>query len=135
MLKEPSSSAQVANLLFSIGSGTVRCEQVQHLGKLIESPQGVALMKSFKGLLQGFAVFAVSLLLLMLAVHLANHDRSWISQALHSARMLELCVMSAVIAALVWGRATGAPELSRSSGQHSARPGSDSPAVRRRSSD
>lgn len=60
-------------------------------------------MKSSKGLLQGLAVFTISLVLLMLVAHLANHDRSWISQALHGARMLELCVMTAVIAALLWG--------------------------------
>lgn len=84
-------------------SGTLHCDRVQTPGKLIESTQGVALMKSLKGLLQGFAVFVVSLTLLLLAAHLVNHDRSWIFQALHGARMLELCVMVALIVALVWG--------------------------------
>ena len=60
-------------------------------------------MKSLKGLLRGTAVFAVSLVVLLSTAHLTSHDRSWIFQALNAAKMFELCVMSAVIAALVWG--------------------------------
>lgn len=60
-------------------------------------------MKSFKGLLQGAAVFAVSLVVLIMATSLMGHDRGWVFQALNAARMLELCIMSAIIAALIWG--------------------------------
>jgi len=60
-------------------------------------------MKSFKGLFQGTAVFAVSLAVLLITTYLMGHDRGWVFQALNAAKMLELCVMSAVIAALIWG--------------------------------
>lgn len=60
-------------------------------------------MKSFKGLLQGIAVFAVSLVVLLLANYLMGNDRGWVFQALNAAKMLELCIMSAIIAALIWG--------------------------------
>jgi len=60
-------------------------------------------MKSLKGLLQGVVVFALSLVVLMLATYLMGYHRGWGYQLFNGLMMLEMCVMSALIAALLWG--------------------------------
>ena len=60
-------------------------------------------MKSLKGLLQGVIVFAFSLVALLLATYLMGYQRGWGYQLFNGLMMLEMCVMSALIAALLWG--------------------------------
>ncbi len=73
-------------------------------------------MKSLKGLLQGVVVFALSLVALMLATYLMGYHRDWDYQLFNGLMMLEMCVMSALIAALLWG----ARRRHRSRGRRSA---------------
>ncbi len=73
-------------------------------------------MKSLKGLLQGVVVFALSLVVLMLATYLMGYHRGWGYQLFNGLMMLEMCVMSALIAALLWG----ARRRHRSRGRRSA---------------
>jgi hypothetical protein len=60
------------------------------------------MMKRWKGVVQGTAVFMGALALLLLVAYLLNQDRSVLHQLVTAPLMLEMSIMTALICLLIW---------------------------------
>lgn len=60
------------------------------------------MMRRWRGVVQGTAVFMGALALLLLVAYLLNQDRSVLHQLLAAPMMLEMSIMTALICVLVW---------------------------------